>query len=166
MVKYSVQVDVDVCQGCQACEISCKQENGIPVGPRWIRVIQVGPKEVGGKLKVTFVPMLCKHCSKPVCRDACPTGAITQRVDGIVMINSDLCTGCKACIEACPFGAPQLNPETNLVEKCTMCAHRIDKGLKPVCVLACPTGALSFGDTNSLTELKRGRYAESFYDPA
>jgi Fe-S-cluster-containing dehydrogenase component len=162
MVKYSLLVDVDLCHGCQACEIACKQENDIAKGPRWIRVIQVGPKEVGGQLRMSFVPVYCLHCTKPVCMDVCPTRAITRRADGIVLINADLCTGCKACIEACPFGAPQLNPETNIVEMCTMCVHRVDEGHEPACVLACPTGAIRFGDLNELIELKRAKYAESF----
>jgi len=161
MAKYSLLVDIDLCIGCQACEIACKQENDVAVGIRWVQVVQVGPKEVGGKLSMSFIPMRCKHCAKPACMDACPTEAITQRTDGIVEINPSLCTGCKACIEACPFGAPQLNPETDTVEWCTMCVHRVDKGLEPACVLACPTGAIDFGNTNRLSELKREKYAQS-----
>ena len=161
MSKYSLLVDTDLCIGCQACEIACKQENDTPVGVRWVQVVQVGPREVGGKLVMHFIPIRCKHCAKPSCMDACPTDAITQRADGIVVINSSLCNGCEACIEACPFGAPQLNPKTDTVEWCTMCMHRIDQGLKPACVLACPTGAIQFGDTNRLSELKREKYAAS-----
>jgi Fe-S-cluster-containing dehydrogenase component len=161
MPKYSLMVDVDLCIGCQACEVACKQENNIPMGPKWISVIQVGPKEVNGKLKMSFVPVFCKHCAQPVCMDVCPAEAITQRSDGIVLINSNLCTGCKACIEACPFGAPTLNADTNTVEMCTMCVHRIDKGLEPACILACPTQAIRLGDTNKLINLRRERYAKS-----
>ena len=164
MAKYSLLVDIDLCIGCQACEIACKQENNIAVGLRWVQVIQVGPKEVDGRLVMSFIPVRCKHCAKPACMDACPTEAITQRADGIVVINPGLCTGCKACIEACPFGAPQLNPGTNTVEWCTMCMHRIDKGVEPACVLACPTGAIHFGNTNQLSEAKRERYAQSLVE--
>ena len=162
MTNYSLLIDADLCIGCQACEVACKQENNIPVGPRWVRAIQVGPKEVGGELKMSFIVVRCKHCAKPACMDVCPTDAITKRADGIVLIKPELCTGCKACIEACPFGAPQLNPEKSIVEMCTLCVHRIDQGLAPACFLACPTEAISFGDTNTLIESKREKYAESF----
>ena len=161
MAKYSLLVDIDLCIGCQACEIACKQENNAPAGVRRVQVVQVGPKEVDGRLVMSFIPVRCKHCAKPACIDACPTEAITQRADGIVVINPGLCTGCKACIEACPFGAPQLNPETNIAEWCTMCLHRIDKGLEPACVLACPTGAIHFGNSNKLSEFKREKYAQN-----
>ncbi len=161
MVKYSLLVDQDLCLGCQACEVACKQEHDIPVGPRWMRVIMVGPEEVGGKLRLSFSHLRCMHCGKPVCVDACPVDAITKRVDGIVLINEELCTGCEACIEACPFGAPQYNPEKNTVEMCTLCVHRVDKGLKPACVLVCPTGALLFGDINELTQSKARKRAKT-----
>jgi Fe-S-cluster-containing dehydrogenase component len=147
--------------GCYACEIACKAEFNLPVGPRRIRVIEV-TKDIGGRTSKNFLPVHCMHCTRPLCIDVCPIKAISQRADGIVLINSSLCTGCKACFEVCQFGALQLNPETLIAEKCTMCVHRIDKGLKPACVLTCPTGALRFGDANDFVKLKRERYALSF----
>ena len=107
MVKYSIVARRELCLGCQACEIACKQEHDIPVGPRWMRAITVGPEEVGGKLRLSFHHIRCMHCSEPPCIDACPVDAISKRIDGIVLINEELCIGCDACIEACPFGAPQ-----------------------------------------------------------
>lgn len=159
MVRYSLLVDHDACIGCRACELACKQENRIPVGAQWIRVVQVGPMEVGGKMVMRFVPSRCRHCGKPPCIDACPEGAITRRDDGVVLIDPETCVGCKECIEVCPFGAPQIDPETGSAGKCTLCMHRIDQGLKPACVLACPTRAITFGDINHLGELKRGKVA-------
>ncbi len=160
MVHYSLLVDRNLCLGCQSCEVACKQENNLPEGPRWIRVIQVGPVEIGGKLTMSFHVSRCMHCGKPVCINACPEGAITKRIDGIVLINPELCTGCEICIEVCPFGVLQFNPEKNIVEKCTLCAHRVDNGLKPPCVNTCPTGALQFGDINELSELIRIKRAK------
>ena len=152
MVEYSIVARPDLCLGCPACEIACKQEHDILVGPSLIRVIQVGPEEVEGRLRLSFQLVRCMHCDKPDCIEACPENAITKRIDGIVIINDKLCTGCGACIEACPFEAPQYNPEKNVVVMCNLCVHRVDKGLKPACVLACPTGALLFDDVNKVTE--------------
>lgn len=152
MVQLSLLVNLDSCIGCQACEVACKQENNLPVGPRLIRVIQVGPEKVGGKLIMKFHPIRCMHCGRPICMESCPTKAISKRIDGIVLIDSNLCIGCNLCIEVCPFSAPQFNPERGIVEKCTLCVHRVDKGLKPACVQTCPTGALQVGDINEVTE--------------
>ena len=151
MPRYSLVFEPDLCVGCQACEIACKQEHDIPVGPRWIHVFPRGPEEVGGKLVLTFKNIRCMHCGKPPCIDACPVDAITKRADGVVLINTELCIACNECIEACPFSAPQFNPEKDTVEKCNLCVHRLDIGLKPACVLVCPTGAIRFGDINEQT---------------
>ncbi len=152
MVRHHVVFKRNLCLGCQACEIACKQEHDIPVGPRWIRVFTIGPVRKSGKLHLSFKMVRCVHCSKPVCIDSCPTKAISKRVDGIVLIDDELCIGCGACIEACPFGAPQFNPEKDTIEKCNLCAHRIDEGLSPACVLVCPTKALIFGDDGKINE--------------
>ena len=152
MSQYSIIFDADLCVGCQACEVACKQEHNLPVGPRFVHVVPRGPEQIGGRLILTFKNIRCMHCGKPPCIDACPEGAITKRPDGIVLIDPELCTGCKACIEACPFGAPQFIPNTGLVAKCDLCVHRVDKGIKPACVRACPTAAIKFGDVNELTE--------------
>jgi Fe-S-cluster-containing dehydrogenase component len=159
MARYGILIDYRLCFACYACEVACKQENNLPVGPRWIRVITVGPRKVNGKLVMDFVPMTCMHCGKPSCIDACPVKAITKREDGIVLIDAGLCNGCGACIEACPFTAPQFNPKTNRVEKCTLCVHRVEKGLKPSCVQHCPAGAIYFGDVNQITEEARKKRA-------
>ncbi|MCX6012003.1 MAG: 4Fe-4S dicluster domain-containing protein [Chloroflexi bacterium] len=150
MSKYALLVDHKLCFGCKSCEIACKQTNDLPVGPRWIQVITVGPIKVGEGLKVDFVPMTCHHCAKPPCIDACPTGAIIKRADGIVTIDNELCNGCMACIPACFFTILQYNPDKNVIEKCNMCLDRIEKGMKPACVQVCPSKAIYFGETNNI----------------
>ena len=139
MVKKLIMIiDEDLCWGCDTCELVCKQENNPSEGSRWIRVITKGVQKIDGRLKLTYSPARCLHCSKPPCKEVCQVNAISQRPDGIVLINQDACIGCKACIEACPFGVMQFNKEKGFAEKCHLCYHRIDRGEKPACVDVCP----------------------------
>ncbi|MFX1509467.1 MAG: 4Fe-4S dicluster domain-containing protein [Promethearchaeota archaeon] len=160
MTQYALIIDIERCVGCYACEVACKQENNIPPGsPSWIQVVQVGPRLVGDELTLHFVPTVCKHCANPPCIEACPEDAISKRDDGIVLIDTELCIGCKACIEACPFKAPQFNEEQNVVEKCTLCVHRVEKGLQPNCAAHCPVEAIYFGDPTEIAQQLRKEYA-------
>ena len=161
MDKKALLVDIDLCYGCLACEVACKQEHDLPVGPCWISVQTIGPQKVDGKLKMFFYPMHCMHCSEPACLKACPEDAITKRADGIVLITEDKCTGCLKCMEVCPFGAIAYNPETGLVGKCNLCVELIEQGESPACVKHCPTGALFLGKPNQLSGQIRKRQAES-----
>ena len=160
MNRRALLVDIDLCYGCFACEVACKQEHSLPVGLHWMRVHTVGPRNVGGKLKMYFYPMHCMHCSKPACVAACPEDAIWQTVDGIVLISEERCTGCLKCIEVCPFGSIECNPETGLVGKCNLCVERIKQEELPACVQYCPTGALQFGDPNELMVRRQQTAAE------
>lgn len=153
MNQKNIFIDLEYCIGCRACEVACKQENNIPVGIKWINVVKVGPRTLGNKLRMDFVPMMCRHCAKAPCIDACPEKAITKRSDGIVLIEPELCVGCVSCAEACPFGVIQVNDKTRVAEKCTLCAHRVDAGLEPACVHACPSKCMYFGDINELTRI-------------
>jgi DMSO reductase iron-sulfur subunit len=152
-------VDHELCFGCYACEVACKQENNLPVGAKWIRVITEGPSYVNGKLSMSYIPMTCRHCTNAPCISACPQDAITRRQDGIVTINAESCIGCLECLSACPFGAPQFNSERDIVEKCNLCVDRVEKGLAPACAQACPAGAIYYGDINEITEKVRQRKA-------
>ncbi|MBI4343984.1 MAG: 4Fe-4S dicluster domain-containing protein [Euryarchaeota archaeon] len=120
-------IDLKKCIGCFSCETSCKLEHDLPVGPRYLRVMQVGPKKVRGRIRNLYVPMLCFHCSPAPCVQPCPTGAISKRArDGIVWIDPEKCIGCKQCIQACPFGAIHWNSNTRKAVKCDFCVHRVD----------------------------------------
>jgi anaerobic dimethyl sulfoxide reductase subunit B (iron-sulfur subunit) len=138
------------CIGCRACEIACKDKNGLPPGPRFRRVQYIE----GGTYPEVYaykVNMSCNHCAEPACLPTCPTGAIFKRQkDGIVDIDSTLCIGCRRCEAACPFGAPQYNVETNTVMKCNMCVDEIDAGRKPYCVMACMMRVLDIGPIDEL----------------
>jgi len=140
------------CIGCRACEIACKDKNGLPPGPRFRRVQHIE----GGVFPSVFaykVNMSCNHCAEPACLPACPTGAIWKREkDGIVDIDSSLCVGCRRCEATCPFGAPQYDVEAGIIKKCNMCVDEIDAGRKPYCVAACMMRVLDVGPIDRLRE--------------
>lgn len=138
------------CIGCRACEIACKDKNGLPPGPRFRRVMYVE----GGHFPAVFaykVNMSCNHCADPACLPTCPTGAIWKRAqDGIVDIDSTLCIGCRRCEAACPYGAPQWNAQEKIVQKCNLCVDEIEAGRKPYCVMACLMRVLDVGPIDRL----------------
>ncbi|WP_434512222.1 4Fe-4S dicluster domain-containing protein [Desulfitobacterium sp. AusDCA] len=139
--------DFNRCVGCKACEMACHNENHTPPRVRWRRVTPLSPD--------TFLSLSCNHCENPECFRVCPNRAYTKRRDGIVIINSDSCDGCQKCIQACPYKAPQYNPEIRKVSKCNLCLPRQEKGMIPACVQACHTGALR------LIELNEGGHEEA-----
>ncbi len=97
-------------------------------------------------LKAFFVPKLCNLCEHSPCSQACPVGATFDTPDGVVLVDPNYCIGCGFCIQACPYGCRFMNPVTHTAEKCTLCYHRITRGLRPACVEVCPTQARIFGD--------------------
>ena len=160
--QMGCDVDLRKCVGCHSCAVSCKAENNTPPGVAWRQVITRN----GGSypdVSAWFVSMSCFHCQHPACLASCPVEAISKRdEDGVVLIDQDKCIGCKRCMWACPYSAPQFNPETEKVEKCTFCAHRLDAGLKPACVTTCIGDALHFGD---MAEISGEESIEGFADP-
>ena len=159
MTRYGFHVDLSSCVGCKACQIACKDKNDLPVDILWRRGIDVS----GGdwvKLGNTwidntfnyFVSVACMHCEKPICMEVCPTRAITQRNDGIVLIDANICIGCRYCEWACPYGAPQFDHATKIMGKCNLCYDNLDAGLPPACVSACQLRVIHFGDIDELRE--------------
>lgn len=162
MSDYYLLQDAERCIGCASCEVSCKQNKSLTVGPALCKNMSVGPVEVQGMPRVRFVFMPCFHCEEPWCLNVCPSGAIQKRKeDGIVFIEPSLCIGCKSCITACPWGACQWNPATNKAVKCDYCKDRVDKDLKPACVTRCLTECLSFGQAVELPDDRRRRFAQA-----
>lgn len=146
MSQFAIMVDLERCIGCRSCEISCKTENGANKVRN--KVIRIDP-QAGSRL--TFMSMPCMHCETPACKQACPTGAIFKRPqDGVVLIDEAKCIGCRYCSFACPYGAMNFDAERKVADKCTYCAHRLDRGEIPACVSKCPGHALSFGKAESL----------------
>lgn len=147
MAKYTLTIGEEFCWGCKTCEVACKQENQAADGVKLIAVWEDGPKIVDGKLDVTFRVAVCRHCDEPPCADVCPAEALLKRADGIVVLDAEVCTGCGACLEACPYQAIAFDEKEGIARKCNLCHHRVDKGLIPACAdNVCPAHCIRFGD--------------------
>ena len=142
--RYAMTVDTRRCVGCHACVIACKTENALPErGFRdWIVTETRG---VFPHLTQQIRSERCNHCVDTPCVAACPTGASHVARGGVVLVAENKCTGCKACIAACPYDARYIHPD-GYADKCTFCIHRVERGQPPACVEVCPTTALAFGD--------------------
>src|SRR6266487_56365 len=140
-------IDQTRCIGCHACTTACKSENEVPlsVTRTYVKSVDVGTFP---QARRAFQVTRCNQCEDAPCVTACPTSAMFRRPDGIVDFDKQSCIGCKACIAACPYDAIFINPSDHSAEKCNFCAHRIDMGLEPACVVVCPTGAIVVGDLN------------------
>jgi tetrathionate reductase subunit B len=139
-------VDQRRCIGCHSCSIACKSENNVPLGywRSWVKGIQRGVYPSAVNL---FLRRLCNHCDVAPCVQVCPVQATVRREDdGVVVMYYGKCIGCGMCISACPYDARFFNPIRNTADKCDFCLSRIDNGLNPACVEACPSRALVFGD--------------------
>lgn len=156
--QWAMLVDVRKCIGCQACTMSCIQENAVPEGSFRTVVSTYSVRLSDGTQPAgTYVlPRLCNHCDEPPCIPVCPVGATFKRADGVVQVDGERCVGCAYCVQACPYDARFINHHTNKADKCTFCAHRLDAGLLPACVETCVGGARIFGDINDAGgELRR-----------
>lgn len=170
MAKWGMVFDLRRCIGCNACAVSCKQENSLPYGVFFTKTLS---EEVGEYPNATrmYIPTICNHCEDAPCQRVCPTGATYTRDDGIVLVDGDKCIGCGSCVVACPYDQRTLlEPEmltqglfrngeltpfeqqgytrftAGTAAKCTFCHERVDAGLQPACVATCPTEARIFGD--------------------
>ncbi|MHB0978836.1 MAG: 4Fe-4S dicluster domain-containing protein [Thermoleophilia bacterium] len=167
-MRWGMVIDLSICTGCGACAVACKRENATPPGVFWSRV-HIYETGTYPDARLRSLPTLCMQCDEPPCEKACPTGATWVRTGGIVLVNNDQCIGCGYCTWACPYESRSLNygePQPyhpaygftpfeqrgyishgkGVVEKCTFCAPRIDRGEQPACVQTCPARARVFGD--------------------
>ncbi len=145
MAIYRIKFDKKRCIVCDACLVHCKVKNKVPVGLSLNRLIAEGPiADEDGNPSAKIKYQTCRHCKKPECVPACPTGAMHMREDGLVLVNMDLCDGCQSCIEACPWHVPVFNEATGKIMKCDYCVDRVDAGGTPACVTGCTGSALTF----------------------
>ncbi len=165
--------DTTVCIGCKACEVACKEWNQLPAtnggqntlsgmsydntrqldGIHWRHVKfveQFSPDRSSGAW--LLMSDVCKHCVQAGCLEVCPTGAIIRTEFDTVVIQEDVCNGCRDCIAACPFDVIGINPASNTASKCTLCYDRLQVGMVPACAQACPTASIQFG---SIADLRR-----------
>jgi Fe-S-cluster-containing dehydrogenase component/formate-dependent nitrite reductase membrane component NrfD len=144
-MNFGFVIDNRSCIGCHACSTACKSENEVPLGVNrtWVKTVEQG---VYPDTRRSFQVSRCNHCANPPCVRICPTSAMYQRDDGIVEFDKDSCIGCKSCLQACPYDAIYIDPETKTAAKCHFCSHRVDVGLEPACVVVCPVHAIIAGD--------------------
>ena len=165
--RWVYLIDTCKCIDCGSCARACRRENDVPEGRyrTWIERYSIpldGETHVdspqGGEhgfdpdparshvRKSFFVPKLCNHCANTPCIQVCPVGASFATADGVVLVDDKQCIGCGYCVQACPYGSRYLNPGSHTADKCTLCYHRITKGLTTACVAICPVGARMLGD--------------------
>ena len=157
--------DTTVCIGCKACEVACKNWNELPSEQGGLRELSGDSYDNTRRLDgihwrhVRFIEQfhgayegrwlmmsdVCKHCVQAPCLEVCPTGAIIRTEFDTVVIQSDVCNGCRDCIAACPFGVIDINHVSGTAQKCTLCYDRLQVGLEPACAKACPTDSIQFG---------------------
>ena len=145
--QYRFGFSMSACIGCHSCEVACAEQNGLPEGIVWRRVGEVE----GGTFPDTQrlqLSMGCNHCLDPACLTGCPTNAYEKLSDGIVAHHAEDCIGCQYCTWNCPYSVPVFQPDRRIVTKCDLCLPRLEDGLEPACVGACPTHAITVEKVN------------------
>lgn len=180
-VPHGFYTDTTVCIGCKACEVACKQWNQLPAskggapqlsgqsydntlrlsGTDWrhVKFIEDFKTEDRSGGRWMMMSDVCKHCVKAGCLEVCPTGAIIRTEFDTVVIQSDVCNGCRACIAACPFGVIDINPANSVAMKCTLCYDRMKLDMTPACAQACPTASIQYGPIDELRDRAQERVA-------
>jgi Fe-S-cluster-containing dehydrogenase component/formate-dependent nitrite reductase membrane component NrfD len=150
VTRFGFLIDQDTCIGCHACTVACKAEHDVPLGVNrtWVKYIEKGTFPDARRF---YSVLRCNHCDNAPCVTICPTTALFRRADGIVDFDDSRCIGCKSCMNACPYDAIYINPETQTAHKCNFCAHRVERGLEPSCVIVCPTQSIVAGDLDDPT---------------
>jgi anaerobic dimethyl sulfoxide reductase subunit B (iron-sulfur subunit) len=150
--QWGMYMDLTRCIGCHACSIACADFHGLRATDSWRAVISIETGEFPNPF-VIHIPSTCYHCTLPACLAVCPSQAIRKELElGRVVLDSHLCTGCGACMEACPFAAIRWQEVNHCASKCDLCGERLKLGRQPICVAACPLRALDAGPIRLLQE--------------
>ena len=164
MKQYGFYFDSDRCTGCKTCELACKDYKDLGTDVSFRRIYEY----TGGTWNqqsdgcwhqdvfAYYMSISCNHCENPACTAVCPTGAMHKNEDGFVIVNEEICIGCRYCHMACPYDAPQYDAQKGHMTKCDGCYSRVKSGQKPICVDACPLRALDFAPIDEL----RAKYGE------
>jgi formate dehydrogenase iron-sulfur subunit len=183
--------DTSVCIGCKACEVACKEWNGVPEdglnwtgwshdnsqglgADTWRHVAFIEQRSPVGAHQTNFQREddsfrwlmssdVCKHCTHAACLDVCPTGAIFRTEFGTVVVQADVCNGCGYCVPACPYGVLDKREDDGRIFKCTLCYDRLEVGQEPACAKACPTDSIQFGELAEL-RVRAGRRVEQLHE--
>ena len=179
--------DTSICIGCKACEVACKEWNGLAGDEpkllldsfdntgrldaenwRHVKFIEQMPASASlveqpattaGGQAFLMMSDVCKHCQHASCMEVCPTNAIVKTEFDTVFIQQEVCNGCRNCIAACPYDVIGFSKATGTVHKCTLCYDRLQNDLTPACAKACPTQSIMFGDVDQLHQLADARLA-------
>jgi formate dehydrogenase iron-sulfur subunit len=169
--------DTSVCIGCKACEVACKEWNGVPedgltltgmsfdntVGlgaDTWRHVAFIERSDEAGDFRWLMSSDVCKHCTEAACLDVCPTGALLRTEFGTVVVQADICNGCGYCVPACPYGVLDKREDDGRIFKCTLCYDRLGDGQEPACAKACPTDSIQFGPLDELRDRADARLGQ------
>lgn len=161
--------DQQRCTGCYTCVVACKQWHQIPAGPASWRRVDTIEEGVFPGVWMAHLSLSCCHCAQPSCVTACPADAISKRPeDGIVLVDQNLCIpGCRSCLAACPYKAPQFRSPLSRMEKCDLCQDRLKEGKNPLCVISCPVRALDAGPLEHMQQTYGSiKEAHGFLDPS
>ncbi len=160
-----LHIDVSRCTGCRTCEIECAVAHS--TAGTLAGIIAAGEKaqkrvfvEAAGAVSV---PLQCRHCEDAPCIAVCPTRAMHRNGPGFpVLVEENLCIGCRACIAVCPFGVVFMGASGRIVNKCDLCVRRLARGGEPACAAGCPTRAITYVTPDGAAGQARRRAAESF----
>src|SRR5947209_13032507 len=167
--------DTTLCIGCKACEVACKEWNGLPNNPldfrggydntgqldhenwRHVRFLENASSNPDKPVAWSMMSDVCKHCANASCLEVCPTNAIIRTEFDTVYIQPSVCNGCRDCIAACPYHVIGFDEASGLARKCTFCYDRLQANLTPACAKACPTESIKFGDLDTMRQVAGAR---------